>query len=176
MNRPYSNNKNIFNGHQNKWLNNNYYDNNNDMDKSRENYTYYESKYSRSMNKKKDNNFYNNKVNEIIDYNNENYNISNISIKNNKYDSNYNIKTNVDNSDNNKSKNSRIYSKMESGKLKISSNLNINDTTDKIKNNYPSSSTTLLDISKDSYHSPIKTVMVEKDPYNDHDNNNYSRN
>ena len=170
MNRPYSKNRNFFNGHQNKWLNNN------DMEKKRENYTYYESKYSRKKNNKRDTNFNNNKVSESV-YSNENYNISNIPLKNNNYDSNYNIKKNVDNSNIKKSQNSIIYSKMQSEKLKFSSNLNNNDITDKKNNyNYASSSSNLLDISKDSYHSPVKTVVVEKDSYNVPESNNNSRN
>ena len=176
-NRSYINNKNFFNGNQNKYQNNNYYDNNNDMDRSRGNYTYYESKYSRKKSIERDNNFNNNKVNEIVYYN-ENYNISNISEKNSKYESNYNIKTNPDNSNIKKRKNNTIYSKMQNAKLVISSNSNINDTTDKLKNscNNPNSNNNHLDISKDSYHSPVKTVTVEKGTYNVHDKNNYSRN
>ena len=173
-----SNNRNIFNGNQNKYQNNNNYDNNNDTDRNKGNYTYYESKYSRKKSIEKDNNFNNNNFNEIVYYN-ENYNISNISVKNNKNDSNYNIKTNEDNSNIKKSKNSMIYSKKQNEKLKISSNSNINnDTIDKIKNNcnYPNSNNTHLDASKDSYHSPLKTVTVEKGTYNVHDKNNYSRN
>ena len=174
-----SNNRNIFNGNQNKYQNNNNnYDNNNDIDKNKGNYTYYESKYSRKKSIEKDSNFNNNNFNENVYYN-ENYNISNISVKNNKYDTNYNIKTNEDNSNIKKNKNNMIYSKMQNAKNKISSNSNINnDTIDKIKNNcnYPNSNNTHLDISKDSYHSPLKTVTVEKGTYNVHDKNNYSRN
>jgi hypothetical protein len=43
INKQHINEKKIFNGNQNtKWIVNNYYDNNNDMEKNRENYTYYE--------------------------------------------------------------------------------------------------------------------------------------
>jgi len=83
------NNNNIFNDKQNhlskKKINGNY-DNANNVEKIRENYSYYESKYSKNSFKDKENNknFYNNKFNDnnFIIYSNENDNTLNLNIKN----------------------------------------------------------------------------------------------
>ena len=82
------NNINNFNDKQNHLSSNkiyNYYDNANNFEKIRENYSFYESKYSKNSVKEKENNknLYNNKINDnnIIFYSNENKNILNINNK-----------------------------------------------------------------------------------------------
>lgn len=91
----------VFNGNLNKRTANYYYDNNNDIDKSRDNYTYYESKYSRKTNTDKNYNSNNNKISENnIVLNDENVNLSNIPlniniIKNNRKQNNKAIYPNI---------------------------------------------------------------------------------
>ena len=175
VNKQYINKKKIFNGNQNtKWIVNNYYENNNDMEKNRENYTYYESKYSRKTNNEI--NYLNyNKVNEQnIIYSNENYNYSNISLnkkslKKSHYYSNSNINNKLENSEF-KKRNRVIFPKIENEKSNIK---NKNIINAKINNqyNYPSSSSVHLDINKDNYHSPEKNKKIGTNLYDSHDNN-----
>ena len=91
--RPYLNNKKIFNDNQNhfsyKKINNSCNDNPSTIEKSRENYSYYESKYSKNSYKGRDEdnnkNLYNNKFtynNNSILYSNENKNTMNLNNKN----------------------------------------------------------------------------------------------
>ena len=179
INKQHINEKKIFNGNQNtKWIVNNYYDNNNDMEKNRENYTYYESKYSRKTNNK-NNYLKNNKVNEQnINYNNENYNYSNISfnkkpLKKSHYDSNTNINNKIVEDSEFKRSHRVIPSKIENEKLNIRSNSkNRNNINDKTNNhyNYPSSSSVHLDIYKDNYHSPEKNGKIGTNIYDLRDN------
>ena len=122
------NNNNIINDKQNhlskKKINGNY-DNTNNVEKVRENYSYYESKYSKNSFKDKENNknLYNNKFNDnnFIIYSNENNNTLNLNNKNDSKkiinESNMVIKSDINNT--NLKNNNDLYNKRSKiGKIK----------------------------------------------------------
>ena len=181
--RPYANNLRLFNGnHKNLVISNNI-DNYNNIEKNRENCSYYESKYSRKNNTEKDNNKFNEKNST---YNKENYNFDNIPsskniIKNSRIDSNFSINNEIFNSNFKKRvvniPNNRINllnsnNTIANQKRVIQiNNQNIINSNKKEKNNlddnkkknisYSSTSSNHLYIFKDSYHSPIKKLKIE---------------
>jgi len=122
------NNNNFINDKQNhlskKKINGNY-DNTNNVEKVRENYSYYESKYSKNSFKDKENNknLYNNKFNDnnFIIYSNENNNTLNLNNKNDSKkiinESNMVIKSDINNT--NLKNNNDLYNKRSKiGKIK----------------------------------------------------------
>ena len=181
--RPYANNLRLFNGnHKNLVISNNI-DNYNNIEKNRENCSYYESKYSRKNNTEKDNNKFNEKNST---YNKENYNFDNISsskniIKNSRIDSNFSINNEIFNSNFKKRvvniPNNRINllnsnNTIANQKRVIQiNNQNIINSNKKEKNNlddnkkknisYSSTSSNHLDTFKDPYRSPIKKIKIE---------------
>ena len=183
-----------FNGKQNKLAIKNIFDNINNVEKKKDNYCYYESKYTKLVTDEKENNCINGISKEkYFNYPNENKNISNIQKDNISrcmiFDSNSGNKTEIYNSglkkhqselNNSKENNAKnqtvIISNNNSNKksaIILKNNNNIKNAQTFINNNkYLSSKSIHIEALSEIYRSPTKKKIIENGYYNSHENNN----